>query len=162
MSKNLRLMLHGLVGFPNQKNSLQLLALLASYADILEVQLPFSDPVADGATIMRANDQALATDPSLHESLKIIKSLAQKTQTQLLLMTYMNIVLATGVKHFCKLAKTNGVSLLLVPDLPFDTPEFKQLSATAKTYRIGLVYVVSPNIKPARLQFIKNQDISLL
>jgi tryptophan synthase alpha chain len=89
-------------------------------ADLVELGVPFSDPLADGPTIQRASQRALESKTTLRGILSLVRDLRQSTQIPLLLMTYYNPVFAFGEEDFLAQAREAGVDGIIVPDLPVD------------------------------------------
>jgi tryptophan synthase alpha subunit len=140
------------------------LAMAESGADFIELQIPFSDPMADGPTIMSANEAALETGVRPKDCLKAMEKLAGKTDVPLLFMSYFNLVFAYGggkgiggnqdsVAHFCRDASNAGATGLIVPDVP---PEENNEGywTTSKEYNLLPVPLVSPVTSDKRLKSI--------
>ena len=106
-------------GFPHPETFPDLLRAVAGEADLVEIGVPFSDPMADGLTIQRSSRAALASGVTLDGILEGLPS-AGALRTPLLLMSYLNPILALGVKSVLARAARSGVSGLIVPDLPFE------------------------------------------
>ena len=129
-----------------------LLTLEAAGADIIELGVPFSDPIADGPTIQRASERALAHSISLQQILEIVRSLREQTEIPIALMSYYNPIFRMGEEAFCKAAQEAGVDGLIVPDLP---PEQAQrLLAVAPRYNLATIFLVAPTSPPERMQLI--------
>ncbi|MDX1410864.1 MAG: tryptophan synthase subunit alpha [Nitrospirales bacterium] len=94
------------------------LALEAAGADLIELGVPFSDPIADGPVIQKAAERALRSGTSLKSILSTVKTLRSKTQIPLILMTYYNTIMAMGEHDFCHQAVKAGVDGVIVPDMP--------------------------------------------
>ncbi len=150
------LMCHVVAGFPNEKSCLELLAgLNRAGVAAIEVQIPFSDPIADGETIMRANDTALAAGMTTAGSFKLIKTARQQgVDTDIYIMSYLQKVRHFGLDEFCRQAADCDVKGLIVPDLPYDSPEFDNLRGLAAKYGIELVPVLSPGMPDSRLRAV--------
>jgi tryptophan synthase alpha chain len=141
-----KLMCHVVAGYPVAKTCLELMKGMASAgAEALEVQIPFSDPIADGETIMRANDAALANGMTVKDSFKLIKEADPKCDVYV--MSYLQKVRHYGIEKFCEAAAKSGAKGLIIPDLPYDSPEYDQLQGKAK-----LIPVLSPGMPEARLK----------
>ena len=151
---NKAIMCHVVAGFPNEKASLQMLVGLGqSGVSAIEVQIPFSDPIADGETIMRANDVALESGMTTAGSLKLIKQARQQgVGTDIYVMSYVQKVQHFGMADFCRQAAEHGVKVLIIPDLPYDSPEFDSLRELTAKYEIELVPVLSPGMPESRLE----------
>src|SRR3990170_6902693 len=109
------------LGDPDLKSSKELLKCLARNVDILEIGIPFSDPIADGATIQAAMDRALKSGVNTSEAFETVEELREKRiDTPFVFMTYYNIVLQYGEQAFIKKCSEAGVDGLLVSDLPLE------------------------------------------
>jgi len=116
-------------------------------ADVIEVGVPFSDPLADGPTIQRASERALAGGMTMARALTLIEALA--LPVPVILMTYANPVLAYGIERFTKDARAAGVAGVLLTDTPAGIdPELEQAVLGA---RLDLIRLVAPTTSPARL-----------
>jgi len=148
-------MMHIVAGFPDLDSSLEIgRQLLNNGADILEVQIPFSDPVADGPIIASANDHALKNGVTVDGSLKMIQTLAAETDAPILIMTYFNIVHHYGVAAFAQKAREVGVQGLIVPDYPFDEDQGNSLIEACKQQNLALIQVLASTTRPARMAAI--------
>ncbi len=106
-------------GFPHLEDTNLILRTLASAgADIIEIGMPYSDPVADGPTIQASNDQALENGMSLKKLFSQLESIRQHTQVPILLMGYLNPVVQYGVEKFCEKCREIGVDGVILPDMP--------------------------------------------
>lgn len=146
------LMTHLVAGYPDPKTSLKLaLTLIKAGADILEVQIPFSDPVADGPAIVAACHTALKSGSGYQMALNLCQTISKQTSKTLVIMTYANIPFQIGFDRFCKAVKKADVSGLIVPDLPFDSQEGRELQLVCSKNGLNLIQVISPGIKKERL-----------
>jgi tryptophan synthase alpha chain len=117
--KKILLMSHLVLGYPNlQENQEVIDEMVASGVDLMELQIPFSEPIADGPMIARANQTALDNGFKVREGLDFIAKTIQKHKIPFLIMTYYNILMAYGVEDFIKEAARIGVKGLIIPDLP--------------------------------------------
>ena len=129
-----------------------LLTLETAGADLIELGVPFSDPIADGPTVQRASERALAHSISLQQILEIVKNLRPQTEIPIALMSYYNPIFRMGEAVFCKAAQEAGVDGLIVPDLP---PEQAQpLLEVAPKYNLATIFLVAPTSPPERMQLI--------
>ncbi len=129
-----------------------LLSLEEAGADIVELGVPFSDPIADGPTIQRASERALKHHISLEQILAIVADLRTRTEIPIALMSYYNPILQMGEEAFCKAACQVGVDGLIVPDLP---PEQAQsLLEIAPQYNLATIFLVAPTSPPERMKLI--------
>ncbi|MCQ9208427.1 MAG: tryptophan synthase subunit alpha [Omnitrophica bacterium] len=120
--------------------------------DILELGVPFSDPLADGPTIQAASQRALKNKVNLKDVLGLVKSLRQKTQTPIALLTYYNIIFRFGIKDFVKEAKASGVDGVIVPDLPVE--EAGELIKAAKKKSLATIFLLAPTSDKQRIKKI--------
>jgi tryptophan synthase alpha chain len=121
-------------------------------ADLIEIGIPFSDPVADGPTIQRAAERALRQGVTLKNVLDLVAALRRQTKVPLILMTYCNPIYAFGIEAFFKEAKGAGIDGLIVPDLPPE--ESKEFVLQGRRYLIDLIFLVAPTTPPERIQKI--------
>jgi len=135
-------------GFPSRARFRDHLRALAAAADIVEVGVPFTDPMADGVTIQRASLAALAQGVSLAWILEEIAAL-EAIGTPLLLMSYLNPLLSFGLARLAETAARAGVSGFIVPDLPLD--ESSELRSALDESQLALVQMVTPVTGPQRL-----------
>jgi tryptophan synthase alpha chain len=125
---------------------------LAKHADILEVGIPFSDPIADGPTIQAADERALRAGTTPATVFKIIKKIRGRSDVPIVVLTYFNTVLRPGVKIFMRMFAAAGGDGIVIPDLPLD--EAKDVSKIAKQYGIDLILMVAPTTPSERLKQI--------
>lgn len=139
------------VGFPSVKDTLSLVpALVDGGADVIELGVPFSDPLADGPTVQRASFHALAQGVNLGTCLQVCKQLRDTGITvPLVLMGYYNPILSYGLERFGADAQDSGVDGLIVPDLPFE--EADPLQITCRQRGIHLIPLLAPTSTDARI-----------
>ncbi len=148
-------MMHMVAGFPDLESSERIAkTILNSGADLIEVQIPFSDPVADGPVIAHANEVALQQGVTVDDSLQMIARLASSTPSPILIMTYFNIIHHYGVERFCKQASKIGVQGLIIPDYPYDEEENNSLIQSSRENDLALVQVIASTTRPARIKTI--------
>jgi tryptophan synthase alpha chain len=138
-------------GFPSRENFRRNLAEVASVCDVVEIGVPFSDPMADGSTIQRASFAALGNGVTLQWILDELAACAKRTGP-LLLMSYLNPLLALGLGRLPSAAAAAGVSGFIVPDLPFE--ESADLRSALDREGLALVQMVTPVTPPARLEML--------
>ncbi|HYM35857.1 MAG TPA: tryptophan synthase subunit alpha [Steroidobacteraceae bacterium] len=139
-------------GFPTKESFAKNLQAVASVADVVEIGVPFSDPMADGTTIQRSSRVALQQRVSLKWIFEFLSRLRAKPKAPMLLMTYLNPLLAFGFEKLAKTAATAGVSGFIVPDLPFE--ECKELREALDKEGLALVQLVSPVTPDDRLAML--------
>jgi tryptophan synthase alpha chain len=138
-------------GFPSRDDFKAHVQALAEAADVLEIGVPFTDPMADGVTIQRASHAALAQGVSLRWILAQLQTMP-RAQAPLLLMSYLNPLLAFGPLALAAAAARAGVAGFIVPDLPFD--ESAELRAALESQGLALVQMVTPVTRASRLEQI--------
>lgn len=144
------LMTHAVCGYPDLATSERLMmAMLDSGSDILEAQIPFSDPSADGPAIVAANHAALASGATTADCLAMLARLRERTEKPILVMSYLNPLLAFGIGRLADFMSAAGLDGAILPDCPDDEPEYRlpELMAGA-----GLAFVplVAPSTSLAR------------
>ena len=117
-------------------------------ADVIELGVPFSDPIADGPVIQQAAERALRSGTSLKKILSAVAALRAKTRIPLVLMAYYNSIHAYGESEFCRDAMRAGVDGLIVPDMPPE--EAGTLDAHASAAGLDIIYLLAPTSTPAR------------
>ena len=138
-----------MAGDPSLQDTEQLvLGLERSGADVIELGVPFSDPIADGPVIQQAAERALRSGTSLLRILTMVAGLRHKTQIPLVLMAYYNTIHAYGEKDFCRDAAQAGVDGLIVPDMPLE--ESGPLKDRAEDEGLDLIFLLAPTSTPAR------------
>ena len=124
-------------------------SLIEGGADILEVGIPFSDPVADGPVIQAAGTRALSAGATPRKILDTIGQLSSQFAIPFVILTYYNPILAMSVEQFIRTASDNGVNGIVVPDLPMEEGDkFRDL---ALKYNIDSIYLAAPNTSEKRL-----------
>jgi tryptophan synthase alpha chain len=126
-----------------------LLALQEAGADLVELGIPYSDPLADGPVIQAAAGRALAAGTTLAGVLELLSSLKGELKLPVVLFTYTNPLLNCGMESFCQQAAAAGAAGLLVPDLPLE--EAERLSPIAAAAGLDLVLLVAPTTPPQRM-----------
>jgi tryptophan synthase alpha chain len=140
-------------GDPSHEISRKLLLTLeAAGADLIELGVPFSDPIADGPTIQKASERALVDKISLREILDMVETLRQETQIPIALMTYYNPIFRMGDAEFCAAAHKAGVDGVIIPDLPPE--EASTLLEVAPAHDLATIFLAAPTSPPERMRFI--------
>ena len=121
-------------------------------ADLIEIGVPFSDPLADGVTIQRASQRALAGGTTLPRILELVSSLRSACQMPLLLMSYVNPIFHFGYARFAKEAAAAGVDGLIVPDLPPE--EAAELIEATAAHNLHTVFLIAPTSPQQRVRTI--------
>lgn len=145
------------VGYPTVETTLKAVSLFASAGcDIIELGIPFSDPLADGATIQRASYEALRQGITTKVCLEVAEELRRQVETPLVFMTYYNPVLKFGLEPFCSKCAEVGVDGLIVPDLPPE--EGEELEKSTKRHGLDLIYLLAPTSTEERIRLITNRS----
>ena len=139
-------------GFPKKDDFLAQLNAIGTVADVIEIGVPFTDPMADGPTIQRASRVALEQGVSLRWILEQLTTAREKPRAPLLLMSYLNPLLAFGIDRLPAVAARAGVSGIIVPDLPYE--ECADLRAALGKQDIALVQLVTPVTPDARMRML--------
>lgn len=139
-------------GFPDRASFARQLAAIASVADVVEIGVPFSDPMADGMTIQRSSRVALEQGVTLAWILETLAALPARLSAPMLLMSYLNPLLAYGICRLPAAARAAGVSGLIVPDLPWE--ESEELRGVLTHEGLALVQMVTPLTPAPRLAML--------
>lgn len=121
-------------------------------ADIIELGVPFSDPMADGPTIQLSSERALASGTTLRGILEIVKNVRTRSQVPIILMGYLNPVHAYGYDSFCKDAAIAGVDGVLLVDMPPE--ESSELTVPAAQYGLDVIFLLTPTSDAARISAV--------
>jgi tryptophan synthase alpha chain len=153
------IMTHVVIGYPSLDMTEKLVvAMEQAGVDFVELQIPFSDPLADGPTIQKACEQALAQGARVRDAFVIAHKLASKVSIPLLFMAYFNTVYKYGVKQFCKDAAEAGIAGLIIPDAPMEAAKHEGLLQSCKNYNLHNIITLAPTSTCSRLE--KNRLIA--
>ena len=154
--EKIKLMSHLVAGYATDEISLEVArSLVKGGADILEIQLPFSDPSADGPAIQTACTEVLSRSYKTADGLAFIKKVHEEfPETTIYIMSYGSLIYTPGVDAFCKKASECGVKGMIIPDLPFDNDE--GLTAACKKYGMENIPVAAPSMSDERLAKLAN------
>ncbi len=158
MANRAALMPYLTLGYPDPETSLTLVETVAAAgADLLELGVPFSDPLADGSTIQQATHVALQQGTSVHRCLEMGLTLRERgLEVPFLLMGYYNPILAYGERAFCRACQEAGVDGLIVPDLPPE--EGGDLERVCQEHGLALVYLLAPTSPPERMALVADRS----
>lgn len=138
------------IGFPDQPTSLAVIEAIAPHSDLLELGVPFSDPLADGPTIQRSTQIALENGTTTAVCLQTVRTLRQRgVTTPIMLMGYYNPILAYGQGKYVTDAAAAGVDGFIIPDLPPE--EAAELETLAAAAGLALIHFLAPTSNPARI-----------
>jgi len=145
------------VGYPSIEATLEVVPLLVrNGCDIIELGIPFSDPLADGVTIQKASFHALQNGVTPRACLEVAGQLRRKVDVPLVFMTYYNPVLNYGLEAFCRDCVRSGVNGLIVPDLPPD--ESAELDTLSKRHGLDVVYLLAPTSTEERIKLVAERS----
>jgi tryptophan synthase alpha chain len=138
-------------GFPNLDSTVDLiLGFEKNGADLIEIGMPFSDPLADGPTIQYSSDAAIKNGITVNKIFEMVAEVRKHSQIPLVLMGYMNPVLHYGVEPFCTKAKEAGVDGLIIPDIPLEEDGIIRIHA--ENHSLSMIHLVAPNTASERMK----------
>lgn len=142
-------------GVPSAEDTLRYMGgLETAGANLIEIGVPFSDPVADGAVIMEADVQALKNKVHLPQVIEIVKAFRKQSETPLVFLTYYNPIFNYGVKKFFEEAKDIGLDGVAIPDLPYE--EQMEIRPFADIYEIDIIQIIGPASEERICQNVRN------
>jgi tryptophan synthase alpha chain len=145
------------VGYPSVEATLKAVPLFAGIGcDIIELGIPFSDPLADGATIQQASYEALRQGVTTSVCFEVARKLRRRVEIPLVFMTYYNPVLKFGPEQFCSKCAEVGIDGLIIPDLPPD--EGKELEKSTGRHSLDLIYLLSPASTEERIRLVTSRS----
>jgi tryptophan synthase alpha chain len=154
-NKKLALMPFIMAGDPNiEITSEILLKLQENGADLIELGIPYSDPLADGPVIQLAASRALKSGTTTRKVITLLESIKGKLKIPIILFSYLNPLLCFGFEHFCEMASSAGVSGLIIPDLPLE--EAYKFSKIVGDHSMDLILLVAPTTPLERMKQISN------
>lgn len=155
----MKLMTHVVIGYPSLEDTVNIVKTMAENgADLIELQIPFSDPLADGPTIMKACEKSLRVGTKVKDAFRIMALLSSQLSIPLLFMAYYNTVFKYGVEKFCKDAKATGAYGLIIPDMPIDEESEEHFLSYCRKYNLHNIQVISPASTEKRLK--KNAKVA--
>ncbi|TDB57342.1 tryptophan synthase subunit alpha [Arundinibacter roseus] len=141
-------------GFPNVSDTLPILvSLQEAGADLVEIGMPYSDPVADGETIQQSNQQALENGMTVRLLFEQLQEMRANVTIPVLLMGYINPVIQFGIEDFCKKCAEVGVDGLILPDMPMDV-YLNEYKAIFESYGLVNIFLVTPQTSESRIRQI--------
>ncbi len=153
-TKNKILSIYFTAGFPNLNDTKSLIEELGrNKVDIIEIGLPFSDPLADGPTIQSSSMRALQNGMTTTLLFEQLKDIRNTVEIPLIIMGYFNPMMQFGVENFLKACQQTGIDGLIVPDLPLEVylSDYKELF---ETYGIQMIFLITPQTSEARIRMI--------
>ncbi|MEM6841617.1 MAG: tryptophan synthase subunit alpha [Bacteroidota bacterium] len=141
-------------GFPQLDDTVRIAEYLQQAdADLIEIGMPYSDPLADGPTIQNSSQQALDNGMSIKVLLQQLQGIREKVDIPLILMGYLNPVIQYGVEKFCEQCQQIGIDALIIPDLPMQAylDEYKKLF---ESYGLYNIFLITPQTSEDRIRLI--------
>ena len=149
-------------GFPNLEDTCELMeALQDNGVDLIELGMPYSDPLADGPVIQESSLVALQNGMTIKKLFEQLESMREKIQVPVVLMGYMNTVMQYGFEKFCADASRVGIDGLILPDLPAFEFE-KMYGAIVAKYNLDFVFLVTPETSEERVKKLDNLSSGFL
>jgi tryptophan synthase alpha chain len=144
-------------GYPDLDSTVEIvLGMEKNGADMIELGMSFSDPLADGPTIQYSSDIAIKNGITIDKIFEMVVEIRKESEIPIILMGYMNPVLRYGVQKFCEKAAQSGVDGLILPDIPVDEDEIIERHATANN--IPLIHLVAPNSTDDRMKLADSKS----
>lgn len=131
-----------------------------SGADIIELGVPFSDPIADGPTIQKASCRGLKSKTSLIKVFNLVKDVRLEMQTPIVFLIYYNLVFHYGIEKFVKDAVDSGVDGIVIPDLSLE--ESKELREAAKKYKFAVIHLLAPTSSDERVKKVSEASTGFI
>ncbi|UCG83626.1 MAG: tryptophan synthase subunit alpha [Dehalococcoidia bacterium] len=145
------------VGYPNVETTLDMVRLIASSGgDLIELGIPFSDPLADGTTIQRASYHALRLGVTPQQCIEVARTLRKEINIPLVFMTYYNPVHRYGLDAFCGDCAQTGINGLIIPDLPPE--EGEEIEKLSEKYGLDLIYLLAPTSTDERIDMVASRS----
>lgn len=155
--KDILIMTHIVLGYPSFETNEEIIReMVNAGVDLIEMQIPFSEPVADGPVIVRANQEALAGGLRVSSCLDFAARITRKYDIPFLFMTYYNIIFKYGPANFLRKAKECGVQGLIIPDLPPE--EGEDFLAGARERDLDPIMIFSPTSSLERMKYLAGPD----
>ena len=159
--KEKALVIYLTAGDPSLKKNAELInAFESDGVDLIELGVPFSDPVADGPVIQEASQRAIKKKTNLRKIFGLVKRVRKRSQIPLLLMSYLNPILQYGYAHFARSARLSGVDGVIIPDLPPE--EGREIAPILKRENINLVYLLAPTSTTKRIRLVSNASAGFI
>jgi tryptophan synthase alpha chain len=151
--RDILLMSHIVIGYPSLEASVELVAaMVEAGVDLMELQIPFSEPIADGPVILHANQRALDSGTTVEKCFEFAEKVAKQHSIPFLLMTYYNILWKRGLDAFASRAASIGIRGAIVPDCPPE--EGAEYLDSMKRHGLAPIFIYSPRTPDARLKML--------
>ncbi|NHI93465.1 MAG: tryptophan synthase subunit alpha [Candidatus Lokiarchaeota archaeon] len=141
------------LGDPNEEITIKIITtLIENGADIIELGIPFSDPMADGPTIQKSYQRSLNAGMNTDKAFELVKKIREFSKIPLIFLTYYNIVLQYPLEEFFKMCKKHQVQGIVIPDLPIEEAEFALQES--KKNDVHIIFLIAPNTSEKRISRI--------
>ncbi|HEU5075825.1 MAG TPA: tryptophan synthase subunit alpha [Polyangiaceae bacterium] len=152
-TRDILLMTHVVMGYPSFEASLEIVeSMVEAGVDLMELQIPFSEPVADGPVILHANQRALEAGATVERCMKFAEQVTRRFEIPFLFMSYYNILYQHGVSRFMQRSRELGIAGAIVPDLPPE--EGVEYLRAAEQSGVSPVFIFTPNTTRERLEYL--------
>lgn len=152
-TRDILLMTHVVMGYPSFDASLEIVqAMVEAGVDLMELQIPFSEPVADGPVILHANQRALDAGATVDRCMQFAEHVAKRFDIPFLFMSYYNVLYQYGVPRFMQRSRSLGIGGTIVPDLPPE--EGAEYLTAAEQSGVCPVFIFTPNSSQERLDYL--------
>lgn len=159
--KDILLMTHIVLGYPSFDDCARLVEdMVVAGVDLMELQIPFSEPMADGPVILRANAEALKSGATVEQSFEIAERLTKEFDIPFLFMTYYNILFCQGVDTFVDRCKAIGIQGCIIPDLP--PSEGQEYLDAMQRNNLAPVHIFTPNTPEPRMRFLSDSSAGFI
>jgi len=153
--KDILLMTHIVLGYPSLEDSFRIVeTMVDSGVDLMELQIPFSEPIADGPVIVRANQRALERGATVKACLNLAERVAREFDIPFLIMTYYNILFCYGVRDFVSAMAKRGLQGAIIPDLPPE--EGHDYLEAMQTHNLAPILIFSPATTDKRMKYLES------
>ena len=153
--KEILLMTHIVLGYPTFKDAFRIVeAMVNAGVDLMELQIPFSEPIADGPIILHANQKALAGGATVQKCLDFAQKIVKSFDIPFLFMSYYNILFKYGVNRFVGAMHDNGIVGAIVPDLPPE--EGRDYLDAMEKYHLSPIFIFSPTTPEDRMVYLNS------
>jgi len=155
--KDILLMTHIVLGYPNFDDCVRVVEeMVKAGVDLMELQIPFSEPMADGPVILKANAEALKAGATVDQSFEVAERLTKEFDIPFLFMTYYNILFCQGVSSFIERSQSIGIQGCIVPDLP--PAEGQDYLDAMQKANLAPVHIFTPNTPEDRMRFLSDNS----
>jgi tryptophan synthase alpha chain len=152
-TKEILLMTHIVLGYPSFDDAFRMIeAMVGAGVDLMELQIPFSEPIADGPVILHANQEALSTGTTVEKCMEFAQNVVKCFEIPFLFMSYYNILFKYGVERFAGDMAEHGLKGAIVPDLPPE--EGEEYIGAMKKHGLSPIFIFSPTTSDARMKYL--------